>query len=444
MMTQRRVSVRPCLSTLALTLILSLFPVARRATVFAADDPPAVGKCLGASGSLVVRGPASRSWRVVKQGESVRAGNLALAVPFADVEIQGGRVRLQLLADMDGRSPYPIIESAVVLHNNPKADTDFTLDRGRVTVTNTRQDQQPARVVARFRDQVWNLRLLAPGASVGLEIYGRWPRGVPFTPNPTEKDVPALDAVLLVIAGQVELKVGEHQYLLKAPPGRALFRWDSVHGPEVAPENLKEAPAWAQDVDWNSTPDLRTRKASVERFRRLMMDKGVDAAIDDFAGSEDGNRRRFAIYAMGALDLLPRLGKDLMESKHADDWDNAVTALRHWLGRGPGQDLKMYQALIKERKATPEQAAIVLQLLHRFSEDECCQPELYELLIEYLRNDLFAVRGLAHWHLKRLAPDGKTIAYDPNGSKEALERGYREWKKLIPTGKLPRGHTKPS
>ena len=59
------------------------------------------------------------------------------------------------------------------------------------------------------------------------------------------------------------------------------------------------------------------------------------------------------------------------------------------------------------------------------------------MLIEYLRSERFGVRGLAHWHLKRLAPEGKKIAYNPNGTPEEIARGYAAWKKLIPSGKLP-------
>ncbi len=426
---------------LALGLVLLFDPALFGGRGAAADDRPVGAKLLGESASLLTRAAPDQPWRVVKQGESLPFETLLLAVPAADVEVKSGRVRLQLLADLDGRTPLPIIESAVVLHNNAEADVDFTLDRGRVTVTNTRSDQAPATVVARFRDQVWKLRLLSRRATFGLEIYGRWPQGVPFTPTPTAKDVPALDAVLLVTAGQVELKAHGHQYLMKAPPGRAIYRWDSTHGPEHGPENLNEAPAWAKEIDPNA-PELAKRRASLNRFRELLLNQSIEAAIDEFSASDDENRRRLAIYAIGALDLLPRLGKTLMESTHPEDWDNAVTAMRHWLGRGPGQDLKMYNALIKERKATPAQAAIVLQLLHRFSEEECGHPELYELLIEYLRSDLFAVRGLGHWHLKRLVPEGKKIAYNPNGSKEEIDRAYKAWKQLVPTGKLPPSPTK--
>ena len=121
---------------------------------------------------------------------------------------------------------------------------------------------------------------------------------------------------------------------------------------------------------------------------------------------------------MGALDDLPRLGQALMSAKSPDVWDAAVKAMRHWIGRGPGQDQKLYHGLIEKRGFKPAEAEKVLQLLHSFSDQEVAEPELYEVLINNLNDEKLAIRGLAHWHLVRLAPAGKTIPYDPLASKE--------------------------
>lgn len=67
------------------------------------------------------------------------------------------------------------------------------------------------------------------------------------------------------------------------------------------------------------------------------------------------------------------------------------------------------------------------------------QPETYELLIEYLRHPKLGIRGLAHWHLVRLVPEGAGIKYHPLDSEEQREQAYQEWKKLVPSGQLPSG-----
>jgi len=79
----------------------------------------------------------------------------------------------------------------------------------------------------------------------------------------------------------------------------------------------------------------------------------------------------------------------------------------------------------------------VLQLLHSFGEEQLSQPEIYELLIEYLGHEKLAIRGLANWHLVRLVPEGKKIGYDPHATPEERARAQAEWRKLIPPGSLP-------
>ena len=140
---------------------------------------------------------------------------------------------------------------------------------------------------------------------------------------------------------------------------------------------------------------------------------------------------------MGALDDLEGLGKALMEAKHPDVWQNGVLAVRHWLGREPGQDMKLYHLLVEQKKVPPGQAEIILQLLHSFRDTDLAMPETYELLIDYLGHERLAIRGLAHWHLYRLVPAGRDIAYNPLDPKEERDLAQQAWRKLIPAGKLP-------
>jgi hypothetical protein len=39
--------------------------------------------------------------------------------------------------------------------------------------------------------------------------------------------------------------------------------------------------------------------------------------------------------------------------------------------------------------------------------------------------------------LTRLVPDGNKISYDPAGGDEDQERAVKEWKRLVPDGKVP-------
>src|SRR2546426_1010093 len=81
-----------------------------------------------------------------------------------------------------------------------------------------------AQVRVRFRDQVWDLTLSEPKSRLAFELYGRWPRGVPF--NKEDKDEqPTADVVLLALQGDVEVKAGGRIFAMHAPPGPAIFHW---------------------------------------------------------------------------------------------------------------------------------------------------------------------------------------------------------------------------
>jgi hypothetical protein len=214
------------------------------------------------------------------------------------------------------------------------------------------------------------------------------------------------------------------------------LQWDSVTGQDVTPQRLDKLPAWAKAPD-QAGELAKMKRAKLEKFRKAALAAGsADAAIKEFIDSDDAYERRLGVYAAAALDRLDYVAEVLHRSKHADTWHNAVVALRHWLGRGPGQDRILYDRLVKLRNYKPAQARTVLQLLHGFSEEQTGRPELYQVLIDMLRHDRLAIRGLANWHLQRLAPTVK-IAFDPAGDKQERERAYKEWKRAIPTGKLP-------
>jgi hypothetical protein len=299
-----------------------------------------------------------------------------------------------------------------------------------------RKESGPATVRVHVRNNTWDLTLAEPGAAIALELYGRWPRGAAFVRQAGPKDVPTADLVFLVLKGQVALKHNGYEQALQAPPGPALMEWDSVTGQDETAHRLEKLPPWAA-AGFENAPDTQARKARAERFRQTALSKSLDAAIEEMLSSDDPGDRRLAVYAMGALDNIEGLGKALREAKHPDVWDNGVLVLRHWIGRGPGQDQLLFKALVEGRKYTPVDAETVLQLLHSYGENELARPEIYETLIDYLDHDKLAIRGLAFWHLSRLVPGGKDFGYNPMDPKEAREAAIKKWKKLIPPGQMP-------
>jgi hypothetical protein len=400
------------------------------AEAWAADEP---GKSLTEKATIFRRAKLGDEWKAVDKNEGLPAGELLIGLPGAALESANQAVRLDFLADMDRLSPFPIREAAVILRAHSKADLKLTLDRGRIDLTNTKKTGA-AHVRVFVRNQFWDLTLSNPGSSVALELYGRWPAGSTFTPTPGPNDVPHADLIFLVTRGEVVLKHDEYEHVMSAPPGPALIEWDSITGQDESPRRLDKPPAWAEK---KSGALATKKKAILEQFRKHVLEKGLVPTLEEMIQSEDEHVRAMAVVAMGAMDYLLPLAKALNESKHPDIWENAVEVMRMWIGRGPGQDQRLYQVLLKARGYTAVDAETLCQLLHSFGENELAQPATYEMLIDFLDHDKLGIRGLAYWHLVRLAPDGKAFGYHPGDPPAKREAAVAKWKKLIPRGKLP-------
>jgi hypothetical protein len=184
------------------------------------------------------------------------------------------------------------------------------------------------------------------------------------------------------------------------------------------------------------TPDAKKLLAACEKLRAAFVEKGVDKALKEGVESNDPNLRLLSVIGLGAVDDLEGLGAALNDSKHADVRDNVIVVARQWIGRGPGQDAKLYQALL-DKGITPVHAEIVMQLLHSFGEAQLGRPETYETLIAYLNHPRVGTRELARWHLYRLVPEGKKIKYDAAAPEAERKKAQDEWKKLIPDGTVP-------
>lgn len=416
-----------------LTAILASVVFSPLTPRLAAAGREPVARCVTDSGSILRREAPGKPWQVVAKDETLYSGDELLGLPGAALQAQGGKVRLGFRADLTGDAPLPILETVVVLHAG-KDDLDFTLDRGRAILTNTAKDS-PARVRLHVRDKSGEIDLNAPGTRLDVEMFGRWAAGTRFTKDAKPGHEPILYLVFLALKGSVDIKTERRQLALSAPPGPALLEWDSVTGADATPKHLDKLPDWVSEDD--SAPAARAKKARIEEFRKLAVSKSIPAAVQAFLESDDPAKRRGAVFLMGATDDLRGLGNALANTKHLDVWDSGVIALRHWIGRGPGQDQKLYNGLIEQAKFRPVDAAGVLQLLHGFSDADLADPATYEALIDYLEHERLALRGLAYWHLYRLVPAGRELGYNPLDPKEKRQKAVQQWRKLVPAGQLP-------
>ena len=172
---------------------------------------------MAVSGVLLERGAKGKTWKLLRAKDPVPAGATVIALPEAELRSGNKAVGLKMLADVGHRLKLPVMEAGVILHDNPKVDLDFTLDRGVVVLTNLRAKGK-ATVRLRFRDQAWDLALKEPGTKVALQMYGRYPPGLP---EPVKKDAdvvrfknrPTNDLLLFVFQGQVYADAGERGLL---------------------------------------------------------------------------------------------------------------------------------------------------------------------------------------------------------------------------------------
>jgi hypothetical protein len=398
-------------------------------------DRPVVGQASSPAGGLLRRDKGE--WKALAVHADVRAGDLLVALPGAAVDSKNGAVRLSLLGDLAQLSPYPILESAVVLEPATTADLAFMLDRGRVDVVN-RKSEGAAKVQVRFRDVTWELTLAEPGARAALETYGRFARGTHFRQQlkaGETADEPTADVILLVLQGQVDLKTIKKQYALKAPPGPAYFHWDSVAGADGGPTVLDKLPAWA-DPEHVDTPRAQALRPVLSLLRRHLAEHPVAESLAAALHSVDPSYRRLGVYSLGACDDLAGLTGALVAEK-ADVRDSAVRALNHWIGRGPGRDRQLYNYLIKEGEYSPTHAAIVLDLLHSFSEADLARKETFETLIQALDHPRPAIRELARFHLDRSVPDAKSLGFDALASEADRAAAIKKWQQLLDDGRLP-------
>jgi hypothetical protein len=196
------------------------------------------------------------------------------------------------------------------------------------------------------------------------------------------------------------------------------------------PEKLDELPAWANNNESTSQRAQMIRKL-IEDFRTEVLKTSLAKAAETFSTSEDPYHRALGVIVMGATDDGDGMYKVLTETKYPDTWDRAVVVVRNVLGRKPGMDQLLYQRLVEMRKLPPARAQTLLQLLHSFGDEDLAHPELYKMLTKYLGHEAMGIRGLAHWHLVRLVPEGKNIAFDPLAPKQGRKKGRDEWEKLI-------------
>lgn len=401
--------------------LLLLSMVAATPAAWAQDG--AAARCQKVNGALLTQ--AGQSWKAVKAGDTVAAGANLVALFEAELSSANKAVAVKLLGDVGMFGPLSVLDTAVRLQEPGSADFALTFDHGLVVFTNTK-DSGTATVALKVHGQDLMLKLKSPGTRIGIELYGRHPGGAVHL----LKDNPTVFFFALVGEGDATISTKDHTHALMAPPGPAVLRWDS-------------ATSQAEVVHLDKFPDaLKRNEAEKQQFAKICAAAGrisgqePAAAAVELLKSDDALSRRVAVTAFGAVDDLSHLLAALGDAQHADARDQAILVLRSWMGNAPGHLKALRAAMLKEKYSLPQMKE-TMHLLIGFDQAERNRPAVFELLINLLDSKHLGVRELAHWHLVRLAPAGRDIAFDAGAAEAVRQQGVERWRKLIPAGELP-------
>jgi pSer/pThr/pTyr-binding forkhead associated (FHA) protein len=407
---------------------------------------------------LVQRQRDPDPWARLRPDERVATARYLLSLPgYRSRILLDSGVELHLWGNVPEMSPHPpVLESGVVLQAPaPDLALDFTLDRGRVWLASARGRKEPVRVRARFHREVWDLSWPDDATEVVLELWGAYPPEVPYRPEPGGPGPKAWAG--LFVRGRATLTARGRTVDL---PDRATVVWSSSgrdwEGPRVLPQL---PPWWSEKLDPKRSPLLADAMGALDELSRLLAarDKKADKTASPEAGGPGDVRevvetiryqareaperpdRVLAVLCLAALDALPPLLEALDEARpeYPEVRGAAAFALQRWLSHHADNAAELVRVLQEKRGYPREKALLILELLHELPADAAARPETYQRLLDYLEHEERVIRQLAHGHLVRLVPAGRTIPYDAAKSADDRKPAVAKWRELIPPGTLP-------
>jgi hypothetical protein len=426
------------------------------------------GKYTSPSGtSVLVRKEAEggAAWRSLETGDVVHTSDAIMSLPGCASELRldsGVGLLLRGLLPDFLRDPLQVglQETAVVLHKTNQFDADLTLDRGRLYISNGK-DNGAASVRLRFgkdEAQVWDLTLHEPRTEIGIDLLRTYTRDPGFD----EADGPRMQLYFQVLRGRAGVKLTKayvtHSTLVP-PPGSGFFHWDNyrgeVNGPQVVPNKEASERIWSKAPPTrNERPDAEEMVAAISVLSKRMLNKkppllNLHEMLEGASGADVTTPagRRLVIYAMSALDDVRGMIDALADEHdgHLAEREAAIFALRRWLGRDVGQVKRLYDP--KEQSGllrgeglkhtyTAMEARTIAELL-AYSGEEQQSKETYELLATHLRSSKVAISELAYYHLRLLSYPVKLPLFNSAWPQEERRKVSDKVRDMIEKRELP-------
>jgi hypothetical protein len=406
------------------------------------------GSAKPGSRSILVQRPdeAGSPWKRVSSNTPVYTSDHLVSLPGYTSEIKSDSgVRLQLWGTVPRFTPAvlaPLFESAVTLHANPKFDLDLTLDRGRLFLANAK-DKGPARVRLRFEKEVWDVTLSEPDSEVVVEL-GK----VPMRDTDWTRDEPKCIVRFCVLQGKAGLKVDYVTYPDLSFDDAAFFHWDNYGRGLQGPAKLeKSVQDFSKEIPANDETN-RLRAALDGISQRIGEKKAVSVGLKEIINDDSSSplQRSLCIVCLGAVDAIPAV-LDILDSKdeaRAEERFYAIVTLDRWISRGLDYNKQLFDmkdrrsGILIDKKYTPNEAGIVMTLLHEFDDVKRKEPETFDWLAENLTHNKMAIRELAAMHLRDLSVGVKTIPpYNAAWDLDKRTRAADEWKAMVKKGELP-------
>jgi len=397
---------------------------------------------------LLQAGAKKDDWRRLDLTKpEVNSGQALVSLPGCRSTIMlSTGIRLTLWGNLREVLPIALHESRIELHQNSGVDADLTLQRGRIVITNLREERA-ALVRVRFANptnpqvkEFMDIRLVQKGAEVLIDRFSQFPLNEKFYSNPNDPNRvgPMSDMGVTIMSGDVELKCGDVTFGMEAPPGRAQLMWNSQAG-LGRPTTLDKLPDWVltspplfPSVDAQARNEMQRAR---DELSTGLSGKPVEIGLKEARNSADPFKRQLAVRSFGAIDDLRNL-LDALEDKQPGVRAEANLTTRHWIAADRDNDYVFLDAL--KSKYTPLEAEKVMELLHNITDRQAAMPETYEFLIESLDNPRLIFRELARGHLYALVPAGRSIPYAADADALARRKAQDAWRQLIPPGQLPK------
>jgi len=369
-------------------------------------------------------------WLPLRPEGRVAASHLLVSLPgFRSTVALDSGPYLTLWGNIREFSAAPPVAESVVMLHVPESGTelDFTLERGRVQVTNPRADR-PVQVRMRFLRQVWDLTIPPDGE---IRAHLLW-----LLTSPGGRQREGAAEVQLISRGPGQLRIGNELIQLKE---RSAVRWLSVAAKPPRVETLPSLPDWL-----TKPPDPKDE--TVAYVRQLLQDWSehlagseeiVEAVLARTRRTKFPAQRELGLLFLAALDRPQHLIEvDFLENAQdrVTRWA-AIAGLQSWLARSPTNTTELVRLLQQNRGYGRRKAETVVQLLS--GEAVAGSVPLVELA-GYLDHESLVIRELAAITLAWLAPqEAQKIAYDPAGDAGQRRQAVQRWKDVTPQLKVP-------